>query len=191
LPGLEDDIDKMAYTLANPVAAGLVRRGDEWPGVRSSVDAIGGGAIRVRRPEHFFRADGPMPETASLRIVAPPGVESLEGFRSQVKSAVVEQEEQAARKVAAKGRGFIGVRRVLAQSPFSRPTGNEVHRELSPRVAGRDRWKRIEAIGRLKEFLRDHREAWREFASGVRDVVFPHGTYWMRVMYAVPCASAG
>ena len=43
----------------------------------------------------------------------------------------------------------------------------------------------------LKSFLTAYREAWAEFASGVRETMFPHGTYWMRVAYAVPCAQAG
>ena len=35
----EDVLDKMAYVLANPVAAGLVRQGAEWPGLWSAPGA--------------------------------------------------------------------------------------------------------------------------------------------------------
>src|SRR4029079_5067154 len=36
-------VEKIAYVLANPVAAGLVRRADEWPGAKVDVRDIGRG----------------------------------------------------------------------------------------------------------------------------------------------------
>ncbi len=188
---VDDVVDKIVYTLANPASAGLVRNGQEWPGLWSAPERIGGPTLRVKRPRGFFRPDGPMPEWATLSLVPPPGVEDVEGFRARVRRRVAALEDRAARRLEKKGRGFLGARMVRAQSPFARPSGFEPRRGLRPRVAARDKWKRLEAIRRLKEFLRAYREAWAEFASGVRDVVFPHGTYWMRVAYGVPCASAG
>jgi hypothetical protein len=87
------------------------------------------------------------------------------------------------------GRAFMEVRRVLAQKPFARPGPGEPRRGLKPRVASRDRWKRVEAVGRFKAFLAEYRAAWRAFKEGARAVVFPEGTYWMRVAYGVACAS--
>src|SRR5690606_22600429 len=37
----EDVVDRMAYTLANPVTAGLVRRAGRWPGFTTAGDAFG------------------------------------------------------------------------------------------------------------------------------------------------------
>jgi hypothetical protein len=62
---------------------------------------------------------------------------------------------------------------------------------LNPRVAGRDKWKRIEALGRLVEFVRSYRVAWKARRAGVADVLFPHGTYLLRVLHDVPCAVIG
>ncbi len=62
---------------------------------------------------------------------------------------------------------------------------------LNPRIACRDPWKRIEAIQRLKTFLADYRAAWKAFTNGLRETIFPAGTYWMRVIYSVPCAASG
>jgi REP element-mobilizing transposase RayT len=185
-----DVIDKMAYTLANPVSAGLVRRGGEWPGIRSSPESMSAPPVRVKRPDRFFRAHGPMPASATLRVVPPPGTTCLAELRTQLRAEVTKLEDKAARELAAKGWGFLGARRVLAQRPFARPAGVEPRRGLRPRVGARDKWKRIEAIGRLQAFLGAYREAWLQFASGVRDAVFPHGTYWMRVAYGVQCAPA-
>ncbi len=187
----EDVLSKCAYVLANPTAAGLVRHGSEWPGLWSAPEQIGAGPVQVKRPKHFFRANGPMPETATLELVCPPGFESVEAFRSQLVAAVTELEDQAARELAASGLSVLGARRVLAQKPDGRPAPGEPRRELNPRIAGQDKWKRIEAISRLKSFLSDYRIAWLAFTRGLRRTVFPHGTYWMRVAYGVPCAAAG
>jgi len=187
----EDVLSKCAYVLANPAAAGLVRRGREWPGLWSAPEQISAGPVKVKRPKHFFRANGPMPETATLELVCPPGLESVEAFRSQLVTAVTELEDQVAKEFASSGRSFLGVRRVLAQKPDDRPPPGEPRRELNPRVAGRDKWKRIEAISRLKSFLSEYRESWLAYAHGLRRTVFPHGTYWMRVAYGVPCAAPG
>src|SRR5512137_1686654 len=59
LQSAEDVLDKMAYVLANPVVAGLVRRGAEWPGLWSAPSRIGARARLVKRPDHYFRKDGP------------------------------------------------------------------------------------------------------------------------------------
>jgi putative transposase len=184
-----DILAKMAYTLANPVKAGLVRTGADWPGLWSAPERIGGPPSMLRRPEHFFRDDGPMPEVVELALVCPPGFESTEELQADLIAAVKELEDQAARALAAEGRGFLGARKVLAQKPTARPATEEPRRGLNPRVACRDKWKRIEALQRLEEFRVAYREAWREFASGIRDAVFPHGTYWMRVAWGVACAS--
>jgi REP element-mobilizing transposase RayT len=185
----EDVLDKIAYVLANPAAAGLVRHGSEWPGLWSAPEQIGAGPVEVERPEFFFRKDGPMPARAKLELVCPPGFESVEAFREQLVAAVAERERKAAEKLAADGRAFLGAVRILAQDPRSSAASREKRRGLNPRIACKDPEQRVEALRRLKQFLADYRIAWRAFADGVRDVVFPHGTYWLRVAYGVRCAS--
>lgn len=187
----EDIVEKAAYVLANPVAAGLVRTGREWPGLWSSPEHVGAGAIRVRRPDFFFRADGPLPEFVELELTEPPGFASPEEFREELLERLAAHERRAVVDLASKGCQFMGARRVLAQKPTSRPTTREPLRGLKPRIAGRDKWKRIEAIGRLREFLRAYRAAWSAMRQGVRDVVFPAGTYWLRVAHGVACAETG
>jgi REP element-mobilizing transposase RayT len=188
-----DVLSKIAYVLANPVAAGLVRRGAEWPGLWSAPEQIGAGPITVKRPDHFFRSDGGgnMPDMATLQLVCPPGFQSVEAFRRELVAVLTDLEDKAARQIATEGRSFLGRRGVLAQRPDARPTPGEPRRELNPRLAGRDKWKRIEAIGRLKEFVKAYRSAWSEFTRGLRNTLFPPGTYWMRVAYGVRCAQGG
>ena len=191
LQSAEDVLDKMAYTLANPVVAGQVRRGSEWPGLWSGPERIGGGARKVVRPAHYFREAGDTPPSAPLELVCPAGFESVEGLRERLSEAIAAREDRAAEALASAGRTFPGAKRVLAQSPFARPVQGEERRGLRPRVASRDKWKRQEAIGRLKAFLAEYREAWLAFKAGARETLFPEGTYRMRVTFGVACVPSG
>ena len=186
-----DVVDKAAYVLANPVAAGLVRRGEEWPGLWSAPAQIGGTPIVAERPKTFFRANGYMPEKVELQLVVPQGFGSAAEFRELLTAAVAALEQQARRAVAASGRDVLGKARVLAQKPTARPRSGERRRGLMPRVASRDKWKRIEALSRLVAFLKSYREAWRARCAGEQLAVFPLGTYLMRVVHGAPCAAAG
>jgi putative transposase len=86
-----------------------------------------------------------------------------------------------------KGRRFLGAKAVKARSPFDRPMTKEPRRTLRPQVACRDKSSRIAWLAEIKVFFEEYREALREFASGVRETIFPAGTYMMRVRFAVAC----
>jgi len=180
-------VDKSAYALANPVSAGLVRLARKWPGLWSSPDLIGAGALEARRPDHFFDPRGLLPAAERLELTVPPGFASPEAFRALLGTALAEREHAAAGAI----RRFQGVARILAQRPMAQPRTTEPHRKLRPRVAARDRWKRIEALGRLKGFLLAYRAAWAGWRDGVEEVLFPAGTYAMRILHGAACASAG
>ena len=187
----EDVLAKMIYVLANPVAAGLVRRGREWPGLWSDPSRIGRGAIAVERPKEFFREAGPMPPSAELELHRPPGFESDESFLEALSGGLREAEERAAADLRREGRPFLGVAGVLAQKPTARPSSGEPRRGLSPTVACRNKWGRIEALLRLAEFVSAYREALAAWRRGVREVLFPPGTWRMRVEHAACCAAPG
>lgn len=173
------------------MAAGLVKRGHDWPGLWSVPERIGRGPIEVERPRVFFRADGSMPAKAELELDSPPGFDSPAEFRERLSDELARREEQAALAVVDGGRGFLGARRIVAQDRTARPTTGEPRRGLNPRIAARDKWKRIEALTRLVEFLRAYREARAALKRGIRDVMFPAGTYWLRVTQGVRCLAPG
>jgi hypothetical protein len=185
-----DIVAKTAYVLANPVAAGLVRRGADWPGLWTSPDQIGLTKLVIRRPKVFFSETGPMPETVELELTTPPGFGSAAEFRGLLSDALAELELKHQQEVEAAGRRFLGVARVLSQNPLSSPPSGEPRFKLNPRLAARDKWRRIEAIFRLKSFLREYRAAWRARRAGLPHVVFPAGTYLLRVLHGVQCAGA-
>jgi REP element-mobilizing transposase RayT len=185
-----DLVRKAAYVLANPVAAGLVQSAREWPGLWTAPEQLGRATLVAERPKVVFSATGTMPESAEVVLTSPPGFGSAEEFQNLVAAELREAEEKSRRAVEGRRHGFLGRARVLAQKPFARPASCEPRRQLSPRVAARDTWKRLEALSRLVEFLRDYRAAFAAMRSGVRDVVFPAGTYQLRVEHGVRCAPA-
>ncbi len=186
----EDIVEKVAYTLANPATAGLVEHGREWPGVWSDPRSIGEPGEVIERPGHYFAKDGSMPEREELVFSAPPGFDSVETFQAQVIARVNELEQAASAEREARRATVPGPSRILKQKHTDRPDSGEPRRVLNPRVAGKDKWKRIEALGRLVSFLESHRDALLRFCHGERNVVFPRGTYLMRVRFGVACASS-
>jgi REP element-mobilizing transposase RayT len=182
-----DILDKITYVLANPVAAGLVRHGRQWPGLWSAPEQLGT-TIEVCRPQHFFNAKGTLPEKASLKLSRPPGFQSTDALRKALADALAEREQQAARE---RNGGFLGVAKVLAQDPAGRPRTAEPRRGLNPRVGAHDKWKRIELLQCLVDFLRAYRNAWLARRQGRMKTVFPYGTYQLRVLHGAPCVGAG
>ena len=187
-----DVIEKMVYALTNPVKDGLVEKAHHWPGV-SSLDALmHGKPLSASRLRHFFREDGPMPETATLHIARPAGFEELpdSAFTAMIEARIRAVEEGAAADRARTGTQVLGRRAVLDQKWNERPTSREPRRELDPRVAARSKWSRIEALLRNRMFRDDYAAARDAFLGGDRDVVFPTGTYWLRRFVQAVCAPA-
>jgi hypothetical protein len=79
---------------------------------------------------------------------------------------------------------------VLAQDPLAAPPRGEPRFQLKPRIAARDKWRRIEGLFRLESFEKEYRKLRLAWCAGTRDVVFPAGTYLMRVLHGVQCAGA-
>ena len=182
-----DVLDKAAYVLANPVAAGLVRRGCDWPGLWSAPEQIGAAPLLATWPAVFFRANGYLPEQVELELTPPPGFDSPDEFRDRLAEALAHLEERAGKD---KRGMFLGKVKVLAQKSTARAVPGEPRRKLNPRVAARDKWRRIEVLSRLVEFLGEYRQAWLARRAGRTDALFPPGTYLMRVLHGVDCAQA-
>ena len=177
-----DVVEKMTYALTNPVKDGLVERAHHWPGVSSLGSLKHGSPMVAWRPKHFFREDGTMPESVSLAFAKPRGFEQLSTpeFAALVLARVRQAEELAAVERRREGTRVLGRKAVSGQRWSQRPASREPRRELSPRVAARSTWSRIEAIMRNKAFRDAYLQARALFIKGVRHVLFPAGTYWLR-----------
>jgi putative transposase len=184
----EDLVRKAAYVLANPVCAGLVPHGHEWPGLRTAPEQLGSARWTAVRPNVFFREHGEMPASAELALSVPPGFRSAEEFQRVVAHATERREADARRAAQARRRGFLGRKRVLAQDPLAAPDSAEAWRQLNPQVAAGDPEERIGLLEALRGFRRSYRAALEAFRAGIRDVIFPAGTYLLRIEHGVACA---
>lgn len=189
-----DALDKMTYALTNPVKDGLVEKAHHWPGASSLGFLLHDRPLTAHRPKHFFRDEGPMPEVVSLSFTRPRGFEQLSAsqFSALALERVRQVEELAAAERRRRGATVLGRRAVLTQRWSDRPATYEPRRELSPRVAARSKWSRIEALLRNRAFRDAYLDARARFIEGIRDVVFPAGTYWLRRFaraICVPCSS--
>lgn len=189
LEGDEDVIDKIVYCLANPVSAGLVAHGHKWPGVRSCPKDLVGTSHVVERPPVFFREDGPMPARATLRFSRPDICPELSGERlvAHVAELVGLREAALRDEHARAGVPFLGVKAIRRQRPTDRPRTIEPRRRLSPQIAAKDHGRRVAALARLKAFREAYRVALMRWRQGVRDILFPAGTYAMRVAHGADC----
>jgi putative transposase len=116
----------------------------------------------------------------------------VQEYQALVAAAAHALEAQSRREIASQRRGCPrGVLCARARAEALRAARKPgAARELNPRVASNDKWKRIRALARLNVFVRAYREARAAFCAGVRDVVFPAGTYLLRIEHGVRCAPA-
>jgi len=186
-------VEKIAYVLANPVAAGLVPRAHEWPGAKVLVDEIGQGTLGARRPEVYLnRKSRRWPAEAALPVALPPGIEPAQAasFRGQIATEVARLEALAKAQMAENGRSFLGAERASQVSPTSRATTPEPRFDRNPTFAvGRDQgeaWYR--ALAAIRAFRQSYRAALEQWRAGVRSVVFPAGTWLMGVFHRAAVA---
>jgi putative transposase len=182
-----DVLEKMAYTISNPVAAGLVRSPQEWPGVIS----LRFSAPRtVEMPDVFFDEEGELDEAATLHFVRPDLGLSDGAFDARLTDAVAERVRRARTAMQLRGLPFVGRETVLRQPFLGTPRSPAPRRNPSPRIAAKRTRARIDAIRRMLEFQRDYRAARLRWRNGEREVLFPAGTYALRVHARVVCVSA-
>ena len=185
----DDVLEKMAYTLANPTAAGLVKSPEEWPGVISR-------HFNERReaemPDDFFDGEGDLPDSATLEFVRPPIFPALSDaeLQARLRDAVAKRVKRARDDLALRGLPFLGRKAVLRQAFSAVPKTPAPRRNPSPRIAAQSTALRVSAIRRMLEFVAAYRAAWNDWRAGKRDAVFPPGTYTLRIYARVACAPA-
>jgi hypothetical protein len=181
--------DKTVYTVSNPAKDQLVDKVFNWPGENSYAAQLQDRTLVAERPEWFFDPDGNMPETVELSFHRPRGFEALshEQWADKLRSAVEAVEAKAAKERAESGTFVLGRKTVLLQSPFGKPKSSEPRRNLRPRFASKSAERRIEAIRQRNSFLERYHTALAKLREGVRNVLFPVGTYLLRVRGLVQC----
>ncbi|MGB8294671.1 MAG: hypothetical protein WCG85_04525 [Polyangia bacterium] len=130
-----------------------------------------------------------LPDVIDLHFRRAPGFEHLSHveYSKRLRDKVAEAEEKAAVERRGKGIKLLGRKGVLRQHWNARPGTREPRRGLSPRVACKNTWARIEALQRNQAFIDRYREARTDHLAG-REAVFPAGNWWLYRFAGVKCA---
>jgi putative transposase len=184
----EDALEAMVYGALNPVAAGLVKHARDWPGINSVKWHIGE-PIEVARPGFFFDPEGALPETVTFAFTKPPGFADLDddAFDRLFRERVRDGELELRREMKAAGRSFAGVEKVLQQSRLEGPKTVAPRFEIEPQVASNDEGRRVSMLMLIAAFRYAYAYAREAWISGDEEVVFPAGTYKLRIETPARC----
>jgi hypothetical protein len=177
-----DRFAKLVYILANPVAAHLVDRATDWPGVSSLGLNLSGRTLTIKRPQCFFSPEGTMPEEVTLRVARPDGYENLTEteWSELLLGALAAAEERARAERQAARIGVLGRKGVLHTAPTEQPESVERRRRLRPHIACVDKVRRTVELAALTAFRLARAEALERNLAGDVHVLFPVGTYRIR-----------
>jgi hypothetical protein len=127
-----------------------------------------------------------------LPVARPHGFENLEQneWANLVTEHVWAKEADHRQRRTAQGITVLGRERILRQDPFECPPGHAPRFQMSPKVAAKNKWARIEALLRNRAFIEKYRDAFLAHLAGLANVLFPFGTYWMRKFVKVACEAA-
>jgi REP element-mobilizing transposase RayT len=185
----EDVKDKLVYVYTNPVSAGLVKHYKDWPGVISTPKQMGGEPIEIERPNIFFDENGSMPEKVKFQLKIPDCFKNLK--RKEVirllNEEIHKEEDKIQKEFREKGKTFLGREKVLIQSPFKTPKTPEKKKQINPRLICKDKWYRIFILALINTFFEKYKKALKKVKEGDKNVVFPYGTYKMRVFFRFEC----
>ena len=202
-------VEHCVYTLANPCRAHLVKRSRQWQSV-SSTKLGYGVSVKIRRPKcglwggpcrHIHQRSSQaskrarfgdrsrLPEEVELVLARPPIMPELSDakLRHFIRERLEERE-----------RAFIEERRrrritVMGWSAARKidvcfvPRQTEERFGRVPSYSGSSKSARIDAWKRRQCFLERYYDALRRFLGGDREVMFPAGTWLMKVRFGVPC----
>ena len=126
-----------------------------------------------------------LPETETLTFVTPPDWEP-NYFRQALADAVHETETQS-RPGSIKTQSH-GPPTHPGPTLEPRPHNPRRPPRKQPRVAGRDKWRRIEALARNKQFIEAYKAAMDRYRQG-EEAIFPPGTWHMVQFHSMPVAS--
>lgn len=182
-------LDKLVYTIVNPVKAGLISNPKDWPGLHSLVKKIGSEKIVAQRPKLFFSPKAHEAQFLQLSTSIPPQFRdlTLRDFRKLMKDSVKLKLQELTEQRKTGGEMALGPKTILSQEPFSQPKVTSLEKTFNPRIACKDKKLRLVILAQLKEFYRSYQEAWKQWKQGIRDVLFPFGSYKMSKLHKVRC----
>jgi len=183
LCGKAEVLDKMAYTVLNPVSAELVHRPEDWPGVLSTLTMVRSGKLEGERPNVLFSER--WPSSLTLPLTVPPCFGDRAGYLAALQNLVDRRLGQLHAHWTRQGRRPLGSRAVRKTHVTARPSRRKERSGRNPTFSALSgqMWRR--AVKRLREFRAAYRRAYEAWRTGEPDVAFPAGTWWV-----VRCANA-
>ncbi len=186
----EDLLEKIVYTIVNPVAAYLVSRIEEWPGLVSLPKDIGKKEYKAKKPQFYFKKDGRTPEETVGFVTVPEcflDEMNEQEYRNLIGSKVRSRIRDINREAQKKGRKFLGRKKVLSQSRNSVPKSPDKLTEIRPQLICSDVKLRIKILRIIKQFSDDYRSARQALLQGKVKVKFPFGTYKLKKVIGILC----
>ncbi len=150
-------LDRVAYTLTNPVAAGLVERVEAWPGL-----VLGPGFVEARTFPRKAQEGGDLWVGVDCALPA-----------ESVRSHVREREQALASE--RRGRPVLGRAKVLSRPVFGSPENPK--RGPAPLCLAACAKLREEFHTRWRSFVDAYRSASAAFRAGALDVPFPDWSF--------------
>ena len=200
--GLVDHPDRWPGVLTRPEDMGARRYVEERPqgaffggrrpaGFEPTYRPRGRRSRRPRRGPQPSRArhreqPSTLPEVAGFDVAVPSLFADMDlgDFHRLVRDAVETRVAEIHAERAAEGlRTFMGPERVRNQDPFTSAGDVVPDFALNPHLPGRDHAE-LERVAELRGWRAAYREAYDRWRAGRRKVLFPRGTYAMRVYHA-------
>jgi len=184
LHGAKAIVDKIAYVLANPVAAGAVRDPREWPGMRTRLSDLGRSVVRGTRPEHYFGRRKTMRPEASFGVEMPAKLleaYGAEGAVEELTAALEEKVAEAQAEIRRKGWTYLGAKRAMSVSPFKQAVAYEVFGSRNPDLSTYG-LSSEDAANVKREYITFHRayqDCRERMIRGETEVLWPPGTWAM------------
>lgn len=148
---------------------------------------------KTRAPQPDRRDRRRLPTSVTFRVSVPPGYDhmTLEEVRAHFRKLLDRRVEQILEERRAQGLTTVkGPPAVLAQNPLESAGDTFPTFGRNPRVACRDRDRRLALLAELQAWRLAHRVAYERWRAGRRDVEFPSGTYAMRRFHGARIARA-
>lgn len=201
----EDFEEKYTYTIANAVKAGLVSRADEGPFLSSYKIAVENKSMEFvwfdRTKKHNMTRHGHKVDSSAfekrykIKLSTPPLWSGMSKARrtERIRELAKAAEHRYRQERKAEGKGFLGVKSIIAQSSFSRP--KDPARSPRVRVFCKDKEKKIEYLTSLKAISGLYREARDGFIKSANarrkksTVEWPEGCYLPSTMHPVSLAA--
>lgn len=188
LVGAKEALDKIVYTVLNPVSAVLVPEPARWPGILSTFSLLCAGEMKAKRPPVWFRKSAP--EEVSLLLRPPPATPDQGAYRGALKALLESRQRRLRVELARQGKRFVGHRSICATPARAAPQTRKPEFGMNPTFSALTRSAWQAASESLRAFRRAYRTAYEAWRSGVPGIEFPPGTWWLARFAGVSVATA-